>query len=252
MQNSNLKDLRAVVAGGSIGGLCAGLALHGSGAAVDVFERNSGPMESRGAGIVVQHELLEILQRYGAPVLPTTSCRGRRYLDADGGDGRMQPMPQQFTSWESIYLTLRTAFPEERYHTGAALEWFENMDEFVCTDISGYGRIDAGLLVCADGAQSGTRRRLLPEVDPHYAGYIAWRGTVDEASAPSGLIEFFDDFFTFSEARSGGHILVYFIPGAQADDTPGHRLINWVWYVHADTEDLLRLLIDRNGHLHRN
>lgn len=76
MQNSNLKDLRAVVAGGSIGGLCAGLALHGSGAAVDVFERNSGPMESRGAGIVVQHELLEILQRYGAPVLPTTSCRG--------------------------------------------------------------------------------------------------------------------------------------------------------------------------------
>lgn len=252
MRNSNLKNLCAVVAGGSIGGLCAGLALHGSGATVDIFERNSGPMESRGAGIVVQHELLEILQRYGAPVLPTTSCRGRRYLDADGGDGHMQPMPQRFTSWESIYLTLRAAFPDEQYHTGASLDWFENRDEFVCADISGHGRIDADLLVCADGAQSGTRRRLLPEVEPHYAGYIAWRGTVDEASASSGLIEFFDDFFTFSEARSGGHILVYFIPGAKADVTRGHRQINWVWYVHADTEDLLLLLTDRNGHLHRN
>jgi 2-polyprenyl-6-methoxyphenol hydroxylase-like FAD-dependent oxidoreductase len=37
------------------------------------------------------------------------------------------------------------------------------------------------LLVCADGAQSPTRRRLLPDVQPIYAGYVAWRGTLDEA-----------------------------------------------------------------------
>jgi hypothetical protein len=34
-------------------------------------------------------------------------------------------MPQPFTSWESIYLTLRAAFPNESYHTGATLERFE-------------------------------------------------------------------------------------------------------------------------------
>lgn len=252
MPNGSLKDLHAVVAGGSIGGLCAGLALHGSGASVDIFERESGPMETRGAGIVVQQELMDILERYGAPALPTTSCRRRLYLEADGGDGRSQVMPQRFTSWEAIYLTLRAAFPDAYYHTGAALEWFENMDGFVRTDITRHGRIDAGLLVCADGAQSETRRRFLPEVQPHYAGYIAWRGTVAEASAPPGLVEFLDDSFTFSEARSGGHILVYFIPGAKADDTPGHRLLNWVWYVQADTEELPRLLTDRDGQQHHN
>jgi Abortive infection C-terminus len=104
--------------------------------------------------------------------------------------------------------------------------------------------------VCADGAQSPTRRRLLPDVQSVYAGYVAWRGTLDETDAPKDLVRFFDDAFTFSEARSGGHILTYFIPGAGADTTLGRRRLNWVWYVAADQDELGRLLIDRDGRLH--
>ena len=116
MPRDSHKDLRVVVAGGSLGGLCAGVALRGQGANVDIFERNPGEMENRGAGIVVQPELTSLLQRHGAPPLPTTSCRGRRYLDSDGGNGQTQSMPQHFTSWEAIYLTLRAAFPDAQYH----------------------------------------------------------------------------------------------------------------------------------------
>src|ERR1700694_2204459 len=68
--------LRIAVAGGSIGGLCAGLALHGAGFDVQVYERISGPMETRGAGIVVQGDLVELLRTHGADALPTTQCRG--------------------------------------------------------------------------------------------------------------------------------------------------------------------------------
>ena len=252
MRRDSLKDLRVVVAGGSLGGLCAGVALRGQGATVDIFERNAGEMETRGAGIVVQQELTSLLQHHGAPPLPTTSCRGRRYLDPDGGNGKTQSMPQHFTSWEAIYLTLRAAFPDAQYHTGAALEGLENMNETVCADIAGHGQIAASLLICADGAQSETRRRLLPQVQPHYAGYIAWRGTVDEALTPPDLVAFFDDTFTFSEARSGGHILVYFIPGAKADTSEGRRQLNWVWYVPAGDDELKQLLTDRQGVLHHN
>ena len=53
--------LQIAVAGGSIGGLCAGLALHGSGFDVNVYERHPGPMNTRGAGIVVQGELVQLL-----------------------------------------------------------------------------------------------------------------------------------------------------------------------------------------------
>ena len=116
------RRLQIAVAGGSIGGLCAGLALHGSGFDVNVYERHPGPMDTRGAGIVVQGELVQLLDTYGAPPLPTTSCRVRRYLNPQGGDGQVQSMPQAFTSWEAIYETLRVAFPKERYHMGATLD----------------------------------------------------------------------------------------------------------------------------------
>jgi 2-polyprenyl-6-methoxyphenol hydroxylase-like FAD-dependent oxidoreductase len=252
-QASENRRLRVAVAGGSIGGLCAGLALHGSGIDVNVYERHPGPMDTRGAGIVVQGELVQLLHTYGARSLPTTSCRVRRYLDPQGGDGQVQSMPQAFTSWEAIYETLRAAFPKERYHMGSALVGVKDPggQQAVSAEIEGHGHIETDVLVCADGAQSPTRHRLLPDVQSAYAGYVAWRGTLDEADAPKDLVSFFNDAFTFSEARSGGHILVYFIPGAGADTTPGKRRLNWVWYVTADQDELGRLLIDRDGRQHR-
>lgn len=243
--------LRVAIAGGSIGGLCAGLALHGSGFDVQIHERDPGPMDTRGAGIVVQGELVQLLRSNGAPSLPTTSCRVRRYLGPEGGDGQVQPVPQDFTSWEAIHNTLRAAYPAERYHMGSPLVGFEDhADGRVSAEIEGRGRLEADVLVCADGAQSASRRRLLPDVRAEYAGYVAWRGTLDEADAPPDLVAFFDDAFTFSEARSGGHILVYLIPGHGADTAPGRRRLNWVWYVTADEDDLARLLVDRDGRRH--
>ena len=99
--------LKVTIAGGSIGGMCAGIALRGIGADVEIFERSAGPMETRGAGIVVQPHLTSLLREHHAPALPVTSCLIRRYLDPAGDDGRVQRAPQEFTSWEAIYLTLR-------------------------------------------------------------------------------------------------------------------------------------------------
>src|SRR6202040_1610961 len=120
--------LRIAVAGGSIGGLCAGLALHGAGLDVQVYERVSGPMETRGAGIVVQGELIDLLRTHGTGALPTTHCRVRRYLSPEGGNGEVQRAPQDFTSWEAIYRTLSTASPASRYHQGATLTDFDNRE----------------------------------------------------------------------------------------------------------------------------
>jgi 2-polyprenyl-6-methoxyphenol hydroxylase-like FAD-dependent oxidoreductase len=61
MPGDSLRDFRVVVAGGSLGGLCAGVALRGQGAKVDIYERHAGQMENRGAGIVVQQELTRLL-----------------------------------------------------------------------------------------------------------------------------------------------------------------------------------------------
>src|SRR6202521_3609954 len=242
--------LRIAVAGGSIGGLCAGLALRSAGFDVQVYERVSGPMETRGAGIVVQGELVDLLRTHGADALPTTHCTVRRYLSTEGGKGEVQPAPQDFTSWEAIYCTLAAAFPADRYHRGATLTDFGNGEGAVQAHIDGHGVVEADGLAAADGAQSSTRRRFLPDLTSTYAGYVAWRGTLDEADAPPDLVRFFEDAFTFCEARSAGHILVYFIPGDGADTTPGRRRLNWVWYVGVNEVDLPRILVDREGRQH--
>src|ERR1700688_4758225 len=129
--------LRIVVAGGSIGGLCAGLALGGAGFDVQVYERVSGPMETRGAGIVVQGELIDLLRTHAAGALPTTHCTVRRYLSPEGGEGEVQRAPQDFSSWEAIYRTLADAFPADRYHRGVALTDFVNGEGAVQAHVDG-------------------------------------------------------------------------------------------------------------------
>ena len=247
MRQGNL-PLKVAVAGGSIGGLCAGIAMRGIGCEVAVYERTPGAMASRGAGITVQDDLLDLLTRNGAPQLPLTSCRQRRYLVPDGGDGTTAPIAQRFSSWYAIYRTLRAAFPEEHYHAGSTLTGFEAAERRVVAHFPERGMVEADLLVCADGTYSETRRRLLPEARPRYAGYIAWRGTVEEDRAPAALVRFFDDSFTVCAARSGGHILCYFIPGAGAAAEVGRRRLNWVWYVNVpEGPALTRLLTDQTG-----
>jgi 2-polyprenyl-6-methoxyphenol hydroxylase-like FAD-dependent oxidoreductase len=243
-------SLKIAIAGGSIGGLSAGLALHTAGFDTHVYERHPGPLEARGAGIVVQPELLHLLNAGHASTLPMTGCHVRRLLAPDGGDGQVRVMPQAFTSWESIYTTLRAAFPDNRYHMASTVRRVEPSDHDVLVDIDSAETVTVNLFIAADGAQSETRRRLLPQVLPQYAGYVAWRGTLDEAAAPAALVRFFDDAFTFCEARSGGPMLVYFIPGAGPDARPGKRRLNWVWYVGVHENELPRLLTDRHGNHH--
>src|SRR5690349_20992251 len=137
--------LKIVVAGGSIGGLSTGVALHAAGFDVHVHERVPGPMETRAAGIVVQGELLQLLADGGAPPLPMTRCSVRRYLSPAGGEDQVQRAPQAFTSWEAIYTTLRAALPAERYHMGSALSGFEQAPNgaSVSAMVKGSRRIEA-------------------------------------------------------------------------------------------------------------
>src|SRR6202171_2714304 len=175
------KPLRVTIAGGSIGGLCAGVALRGIGADVHIYERVAGPMETRGAGIVVQGDLVHLLRQHHAPDLPMTACRVRRYLDPEGGAGTTQAMPQQFTSWEAIYKTLRATFPDDRYHMGAAVSDVEQQGSQVIATLNGERKVTSDLLLAADGANSALRHRFVPDAAPNYAGYVAWRGTLDES-----------------------------------------------------------------------
>lgn len=78
--------LHALVIGGSLGGLCAGICLREAGWLVSIFERSSGLMDDRGAGIVLQSEVLNLLEALKLATRADISVesRQRQYLNKDG------------------------------------------------------------------------------------------------------------------------------------------------------------------------
>jgi 2-polyprenyl-6-methoxyphenol hydroxylase-like FAD-dependent oxidoreductase len=229
-------EARAAVIGGSLAGLSAAVVLGRIGYDGAVYEQSSRPLTSRGAGIVLQPDVELLLDRFGVvdPARIATSCTERQYLRGDGRAEVSLAMPQRFTAWNALYRHLRAAVGDERHHAGRRVIAVEDGDEYATLHLAGGQRCEAELVIAADGWNSSVRRALLPDVEPVYAGYVAWRGVADERDLPAEVLEVFADRFTFFEAAGGGHCLCYLVPGADGELEPGSRRLNWVWYVTVD------------------
>jgi 2,6-dihydroxypyridine 3-monooxygenase len=237
------------VAGGSLGGLTAGLVLRDAGADVHVYERSRSALEGRGAGIAV----LDATVRYfaerggGDPSALMSSSEWIRFLHPDGSTRFELEHRYRFSSWNTIFRGLLSRFDEGRYHLGQEVAGFEAGDDEVVVRFADGREERVDLLVCADGIGSATRARLLPEVSPAYAGYVAWRGTIPEGALSAESFEVLRNAITY-QLLPHSHILVYPIPGPGDALEPGRRLVNFVWYRNvAGGDDLDDLLTDRGG-----
>jgi 2-polyprenyl-6-methoxyphenol hydroxylase-like FAD-dependent oxidoreductase len=143
-------------------------------------------------------------------------------------------MPQRFTAWNAVYRHLRSAVGDERHHAGQRAIAVEDGEQHATLHFAGGERREADLVIAADGWNSSVRRALLPDVEPVYAGYVAWRGVAQERDLPKQVLDVFTDRFTFFEAPDGGHCLCYLVPGADGELEPGSRRLNWVWYINVD------------------
>jgi len=242
-------DIRAVVVGGSLGGLSTALALRCMDCDVEVYERSTGPMKSRGAGLVVQTELIDFLKEHDIVAEEAISIPAykRQYLSQDGSIQWEEQTLQRMTSWDTIYRQLRNALPNNLYHNGKRLTSFEQNKDYVVAQFEDGHSQRCDLLVGADGSSSTVRQQLLPDIFPKYAGYVAWRGVVDENKIPIDVVQFFANKFTFFHERNT-QILCYLIPGPTGELSEGERRLNWVWYCNVSTGNELQLLLtDRYG-----
>jgi len=121
----------------------------------------------------------------------------RQYLNRQGTSDSYQEMPQCMTSWGLIYRALRGAFPNANYHEGASLNGFSQTDHGVAARFEGAGDLTGDILVGADGSRSFVRQKLMPDVKPHYAGYVAWRRIFRVKS------QFINIFLAFRETENG-------------------------------------------------
>jgi 2-polyprenyl-6-methoxyphenol hydroxylase-like FAD-dependent oxidoreductase len=244
---------RALIIGGSMAGLFTALLLRRIGWDVQIFERIGSNLSGRGAGIVTHSELFEILDRTGADVEAAkvgVSVSGRRVFGSDGAIVGELPLPQILTSWGHLYGLLRNALPEACYHHDRNLVRVEETGTSVCAYFSDGTSADGDLLVGADGIFSTVRQQFAPNVTPAYAGYIAWRGLVDENDLSPATQDALCNHFVFS-LPPGEQMLGYPVAGADETMARGRRRFNFVWYRPAALDGALRdLLTDIDGVTH--
>lgn len=245
------KSGRAIVIGGSLSGLLAGLMLRQNGWTVDIYERVESELAGRGAGIVAQPELIERLGRLGLDIRGLgVAVTTRKLYDSAGRLAFRCECPQVLTAWERVYRILRDAFPSEFYHRGKGMVRFSQTDRSVSVEFSDGERADADLLVGADGIRSTVRQECLTDLAPLYAGYVAWRALIAEADFPPDIHRELFEFLSFC-LPPGEQFLGYPVTGIGEDLRAGHRRYNVVWYRPAEENTKLQwLLTDERGVKH--
>ena len=241
---------RAIIVGGSMGGLFTALLLRRAGWQADVFERIGSELSGRGAGIVTHKELFDVLGQAGIHAEPAAlgiAVPGRRVFDAAGEIAGEVKLDQVLTSWGRLYALLQEALPAEHYHQGRNLVRIDEDAAGVTAHFADGTQARGDVLVGADGLFSAVRRQFLPQVEPQYVGYIAWRGLVDEAELSSGTRQTLCDWFAFC-LPPGEQMLGYPVAGVHEEVAPGLRRFNFVWYRPAAAGgELGELLTDVDG-----
>jgi len=238
---------KAIVIGGSVGGLFAANLLTRSGWQVEIFERTPEALTGRGAGIVTHPELFEALAAVGVTVDDTigVSVNTRVTLARDGSAVSDRELPQTLTAWGKMYEVLGKAFSGV-YCTNAHVTAVASHADHAEVTLKDGSTHRADMVIAADGFRSAVREQLLPSAQLEYAGYIAWRGLVDETDlTPETHAAIFDKFAFCLPPHE--QILGYPVAGERNATTPGQRRFNFVWYRATGDSELVDLLTDANG-----
>jgi 2-polyprenyl-6-methoxyphenol hydroxylase-like FAD-dependent oxidoreductase len=241
-------ELDVAVVGGSIGGLFAAALLTRAGHRVTVFERSVHGLARRGAGLVAQQELFELLHRLGRDDAARVGvvAHERITLARDGRVATRDPSPQTQLSWDHLYEVLRSELPAEAYRLSSAVSRVDTTEQRALVQFADGRREQFDLVIGADGLSSITRAAVAPEHHANsYAGYVTWRGLVPERSLPADAADTLLDRFAFFTGPNA-HMLGYLVPGPAGEVQRGDRRYNWVWYRPLTVEQL-EALMTRSG-----
>ncbi len=212
------------VVGGGIGGLSAALGLLRAGFDVQVYEQAPRITEI-GAGIQISPNASRLLHRLGlreamdrVGVFPE-GVHQRRW--DDGRTLQRAPLgPEVEARFGAPYYhfhradlanLLADALPRERIHTSHKLVGLEPRGERVVAAFENGRRIEADVLVGADGIHSRVRTALYGPEEPRFTGCVAWRGLV-----PAERIRHLDiEVVSHSWQGPAAHVVHYWVAGGR-------------------------------------
>jgi 2-polyprenyl-6-methoxyphenol hydroxylase-like FAD-dependent oxidoreductase len=226
-----------VVAGAGIGGLTLAIALRRRGARVRVFER-SNHLDAVGAGIGLPANGVKALQTLGLG--ESVNRAGMVVGRAAILDARGRPLGSE-VDLRGVYQEIGAslvALHRARLHallldalgsgvvtTGAQVVSYEQTGDIVHVALMTGERVEARLLVGADGLHSNVRAQLVGNDPPVYSGYTSWRGVTpaNAIAVPARTTESWGRGERFGIVPIGFGEIYWF---AVADAPPDGRDIN--------------------------
>jgi 2-polyprenyl-6-methoxyphenol hydroxylase-like FAD-dependent oxidoreductase len=232
--------VNALVVGGGIGGLAAGIALRRVGIDVVVLEQTP-KLESVGAGLGLAANALQALDRLG--VGDAVRARGQpaerlQALKPDGEalvDLRLGERGMLGVHRADLQSVLAGELGDS-LRLGVVCAGFREQADGVVVRGSDGGELSGDIVVGADGLHSKTRAWLLNNGQPAYAGYTGWRAVTafEGASMRGRMTETWGRGVRFGLVPIGAALLYWFVSETRAE--PEGRIIA------GDKEHLARLV----------
>src|SRR4029079_1750858 len=121
---------RALIIGGSVGGLFAANMLRSIGWDAIVFERNHEELAGRGAGISTHPQLHAVTKRLGIPFDDSMGIAVDSvvFLDPGGRAYHHRDTVRLMSSWGRVFRSLRDPIPDDSYRLGKSLVRVEQGD----------------------------------------------------------------------------------------------------------------------------
>ena len=238
----------ATIIGGSMAGLFAATALSKKGWDISVHEKVPVPLSGRGAGIATYDELADLVYKAtnNNNVLGTTA-KSRVSLDINGNIINSYDYPQVYTSWQYLFSILREQISNDDYFMGDDCIKIEQNENKAIAFFDNGKKKETDLIIVANGIKSELRTYVDNKAYPQYAGYVGWRGVVNEEEISKKSLETLSNYFIVVLPYNQ-QIASYPIAGEGRNPFKiGERRINWIWYKPAPQNSLQEILLGKSG-----
>ena len=238
----------ATIIGGSMAGLFAATALSKKGWDISVHEKVPVPLSGRGAGIATYDELADLVFKAtnNNNVLGTTA-KSRVSLDINGKIINSYDYPQVYTSWQYLFSILREQISNDDYFMGDDCIKIEQNEDKAIAFFENGKKKETDLIIVANGIKSELRTYVDNKAYPQYAGYVGWRGVVNEEEISKNSLETLSNYFIVVLPYNQ-QIASYPIAGEGENPFKiGERRINWIWYKPVPQKKLKEILLGKSG-----